>query len=119
MHFDPRLPFAVLLAALTFFHTSAEFHFCACRHELPAAPLCFRFSIENEVECCVLSNFILSLFSLAVGASPGDFQSEHVLLKVLCWNVYASSSRDVSRVDSPGQVGPYTEGASVHLLSYL
>lgn len=64
MHFDPRLPFAVLLAALTFFHTSAEFHFCACRHELPAAPLCFRFSIENEVECCVLSNFILSPFSL-------------------------------------------------------
>lgn len=26
-----------------------EFHFCACRDELPAAPLCFRFSIENKM----------------------------------------------------------------------
>lgn len=97
-----------------------EFHFCACRHELPAAPLCFRFSIGNEVECCVLSNFILSFFllccwsitwRLSVPACP--FKS--LELECLC----QQQQRHVPGVDSPGQVGPHTDRASVHLLSYL
>lgn len=97
-----------------------EFHFCAHRDELPAAPLCFRFSIENEVVCCVLSNFVVSFFlsccwSITWRLSVPACRSRGLVLKCLC----QQQQRHVTRVDSPEQVGPHTEGASVHLLSYL
>lgn len=48
---------------------------------------------------------------VSVPASP----LKGLVLECLC----QQQQSQVTRVDSPGQVGPHTEGVSVHLLSYL
>lgn len=83
-----------------------EFHFCACRDELPAAPLDFGFSVESGVLCPEqFHSFLFTLLLLE------HHLSQHVLLKVLCWNVCASSSRDMCQGWTPqGRWAPTLTG---------
>ena len=102
---------------LPFLRTSAarDPFLCLQSPELPAAPLCFRLSVENEMqswdERCVLSYFILSFpcsccWSTTWRLSAPACPCAGLALGHLCHR----QQRHMAREGSPGQWAPMVKG---------